>query len=331
MVFSWLLNKDFVGQYYGPGLDLLQLSVEESNHYREQAYAILEVISTDSLTIMRGNHLSSPLLSLTAFTSISYTDGTLESVPESNLLTYLNGSQMDWTVEANIYLDSIYNLIGVATHTVELDLGAAGPGNIYLNSAGLNNTVYPNLPPPNTQAKNWARKGASFYYGPVDPPYNTWAEMILAGQKIKPGNMTGLPKNSSMDTTYLCPTYKLKQTSSLLTSIFVGTSTMVLSVWGLWMFVTGLIARRIEEPCLKCTCSDCKPKSLPNSQNGTDPNDNTWSGANGHASRVNEKAADLEAHPSHLSYRYSALKHFPGSRAQTALDAFPAFEAIVSQ
>lgn len=73
--------------------------------------------------------------------------------------------------------------------------------------------------------------------------------MLRAGQTIRLGNVTGLPDQSNMVTTYLCPTYQLKPVKSLLTSIFVGTATMFLSVWSAWMFFTTFIARRIQPPC----------------------------------------------------------------------------------
>ncbi|KAF8600169.1 hypothetical protein BDV93DRAFT_559646 [Ceratobasidium sp. AG-I] len=303
IVFAWLLSKDFVGQYYGPGLDLLNINDTDPYNYRKMAFAVLEAISTDSLTIMRGNHLSSPVLSLTAFTTTSYADGKLENIPDSNLITYLNGTEFDWADEANIYLDSIYNLLGVAAHTVNLDLGSAGAENIYVNPTVLNDTVYPNLPPTGISANKWARKGASFYYGPVNPPYNTWAEMLLAGQAVKVGKATGLPKDSSMVTTYLCPSYHLKPIRSLLTSIFVGTATMFLSVYAGWTFLTTFIARRIQQPCLECPCNSCKEKRSLNTQNGLNNSPNALESFNPYALAVNEARANPEkARPGHYSY-----------------------------
>ncbi|KAF8597948.1 hypothetical protein BDV93DRAFT_595634 [Ceratobasidium sp. AG-I] len=250
MVFSWLLGKDLVGQYYGPDLSLWGLPDAEANHYRELAYAVLEVISTDSPTIIRGQHLSSPVLSITSFAKISLINDFIGISPLASSLTYANGTAASWPTEANLYTTSIINLMTVAAHTVMLDLGIAGTENIYRNPAAVNKTLGPNRAPPGISPADWAQNSVTFHYGSPLPPYQTWAETLRAGQVITPGNVTGLPNGSSMDTTYLCPTYRLKQTSSLMTSIFVGTSTMVLSVWGLWMFVTALIARRIKEPSL---------------------------------------------------------------------------------
>lgn len=238
-----------MGNTTAPGIYLLNLSEGEASYYRELAYAVLEVISTDSLTIIRGQHLSNPLLSITSFASITFINGFIATSPLASSITYTNGSAASWPAEANLYVASIINLINVVAHTVMLDLGIAGTENMYRNPAAVNKTIGPNPAPPGIAPADWAQEGATFFFGSIPPPYQTWAQAVRAGETIKPGNVTGLPDDSGMDTTYLCPTYKLKPIRSLLTSIFVGTATMVLSVWGLWMFLTALVARRIKEPC----------------------------------------------------------------------------------
>lgn len=249
MVFAWLLSKDFVGQYYGPGLNLLNVNDVDPNDYRKLAFAALEAVSTDSLTIMRGQHLSNPVLSITSFASVGFVDGHIDTTPVSNLLTYLNGTENSWPPEAGIYEVSIFNLMNIAAHTVNLDLGSAGPESIYLNPATLNKTIGENLAPLGIPPASWAQNSLSFYYGRITPPFETWAQMLRAKNTIVLGNVTGLPNESTMVTTYLCPSYQLKPIRSLLTSIFVGTATMFLSVWAAWMFVTTFIARRLEQPC----------------------------------------------------------------------------------
>ncbi|KAF8597931.1 hypothetical protein BDV93DRAFT_561794 [Ceratobasidium sp. AG-I] len=268
MVFAWLLSKDFVGQYYGPGLDLLNINTGDSNDYRKLAFAVLEAISTDSLTIIDGQHLSNPVLSITAFFNVTFVDGKISTTPESNSLKYLNGTKTSWPAEAQIYDVSIVNLMNVAAHTVNLDLGSAGPENIYLNSSALNGTIGQNLAPPNIAPADWAQNSKSFYYGTITPPYQTWAQMLRARQTIALGTVTGLPPNSSMVTTYLCPSYQLKQRSSFLSSIFVGTATMFLSAWGSWILLLTFLAGIMHEPCLDCKCPKCKPELWTLDKNG---------------------------------------------------------------
>ncbi|KAF8597930.1 hypothetical protein BDV93DRAFT_610107 [Ceratobasidium sp. AG-I] len=294
MVFAWLLSKDFVGQYYGPGLNLMGIDHADPNDYRKLAFAVLEAISTDSLTIMRGKHLSSPVLSITAFFNTTFIDGKIDTTPMSNLFTYLNGSEMDWPAEAGIYAVPIINLMNVAAHTVNLDLGSAGPENIYLNSSVLNMTIGPNLAPPGIAPANWAQNSVSFYYGKITPPYETWAQMLRARQTIVLGNATGLPVNSTMVTTYLCPTYQLKPIRSLLTSIFVGTATMFLSVWAAWMFITTFIARRLEPPCLDCKCPKCLRKSSTEAKMGANVSPVVPGSSNDHASEVTDEKPNPE-------------------------------------
>lgn len=249
MVFAWMLAKDFVGQYYGPGLDVSDIAEADQNNYRTVAFGALEALSTDSLTIMRKNHLSNPALSISAYFNVTYNDGLITTTPQSNDFMYLNGTKTDWPPEAEIYSPSIYNLVNVAVHTVNLDLGSAGANNIYRNFAVVNKTISPNLAPANITPPNWAEDSQSFYYGQIPRPYQTWAQMLLARQTIRLGNVTGLLGDPNMVTTYLCPTYQRKQILSLLAAIFVGTSSMLLSGWGGWKAATAFWATHIAEPC----------------------------------------------------------------------------------
>lgn len=246
LVFARMLNKDLVGQYSGP--DQLYLLGSDASDYRTVAFAVLNTISTDSLNVMDGQHLSNPVLSISISFGQPFKAGILDMHPTSAVLTYTNGTKSVWPDEAGVYNTSIYNLMNVAAHTVDLELGCAGPENIYLNHTVLNETISPNRAPLGTAPANWAEGYPSFIYGNVTPPYQTWAEMLLAGQTITLGNATGLPSDTKMVTSYLCPSYKLKPIRSLLTSVFVGTATMVLSLWAAWMFVTTFIAKRIQKP-----------------------------------------------------------------------------------
>lgn len=251
MVFAWLLSKDFVGQYYGPGVNLLDISSTDPNEYRTLAFALLEAISTDSLTIMRGNHLSNPALSISTFFNITFDDGIINTTPVSNSLMYANGTyaRSGWPAEANIYLVSIYNLVNVAVHTVNLDLGSAGPESIYRNREALNKTIGTNLAPPGTAPVDWAQNSLSFYYGRVPAPYETWAQAIRAGQTIELGNVTGLPDQSSKVTAYLCSSYQLKTPGSLAVSILVGIWAMLQSGREILAILLEYYAKRFSKDC----------------------------------------------------------------------------------
>ncbi|KAF8598285.1 hypothetical protein BDV93DRAFT_512607 [Ceratobasidium sp. AG-I] len=251
MVFSRLLGDDLIGQYYGPGLDLLNIEYAYPNDYRKLAFGVLDVIATDSISILGGQHLSSFVLSLTVVANTTFIDGKIKTMPVSNSIRYLNGTLDSWPTEANIYAKSIYNLMNVAVHTVNLDLGSAGSESIYQNSSALNMTIGSNLAPAGIMPADWAQRNTkTFYYGLISPPYQTWAQMLRAGLPFKLGTVTGLPNGSSIVTTYLCPNYQIKPIRSFLTSIFVGTATMFISCWTVWTFVMTWIACGIEEPCL---------------------------------------------------------------------------------
>jgi hypothetical protein len=253
VVFSGDMSKDIVGQYYGYNIDLFYFVDQASRDYRKAVFGVLDVISSDSLSIIGGQHLSQPVLSLSArvngslwfeATDITYVNGTRESSNQG-----LMGA-------AEIYRASIRNLITAVAHAVYLDLGSAGVGdagvqnNIFLNESAVGDWFVPNLAPIPINPDSWVDFN-SFYYGTVVAPYQTWAQMLLAGlpSNVTLGNLTGLPNDSAMVTSYLCPSYKLKRTSSFLSSIFVGTATMYLSVWATWAFATALIAKQIREPC----------------------------------------------------------------------------------
>ncbi|KAG8713807.1 hypothetical protein FRC11_010913 [Ceratobasidium sp. 423] len=263
ITFGWVLSKDFIGQYYGAGLDLLNLTETNRSDYRKVVLAALEVISTDALTIMRKSrdHLSNAILSTSIFFDVD--PAAVSPDPTVSTLAYVNGRLPDpYPDEANIYYDTIVNLATVVIHAVNLDLGNHAPPNIFLNASLLSTAILPNLAPNDTgvhvNASDWAEGSQTFYYGTLTPPYRTWAESLLDGKPVKLDNLTGLHEESVMVTTYLCPTYQLKPLRSLLASVFVGSATMTLSVWGAWMFFTTFLARRIMPPRVICHCNDCE-------------------------------------------------------------------------
>ncbi|QRV94083.1 transmembrane protein [Ceratobasidium sp. AG-Ba] len=257
------ITKDVIGQYYGYNTNLFKFLDINSRDYRKAVFAILDVISTDSLMIMGGQHLAAPVLTLSARINNYYRI-------ESTDIRYLNGTyestSLDSMGSASIYRSSVYNLFSAVVNAVYIDLNGPGPylrtdsgmqpNNIFRDPSAVNNTFLPNQAPASINPDSWIGDTTSFYYGRVVAPYQSWAEMLIAGlpANITLGNLTGLPGDSKMVTSYLCPSYQLKPMSSFLSSIFVATATMYLSAWGAWAFVTAIVARQIRGPCVQCTC-----------------------------------------------------------------------------
>ncbi|KAG8736421.1 hypothetical protein FRC10_009324 [Ceratobasidium sp. 414] len=232
VVFAQVLSKDFIGQYYGAGQDLANITVANPSDYRRIVMAVLEVLSTDSLAIIGGQQLSNRVLSLSVVLTTDPNTGGL--VPNGeNSTTYVNGDQGPWPAEANLYFDTIWNLVNAVNDAVNLDLGSNRYENLYRNTTVMQHVIRPNLPPAGIPSSNWSAvpDGRSFYYGSVTPPYRTWAEMLLAGQPVAVGALTGLPDESAMVTTYLCPAYRVKPIGPLLSSVFVGSATMITAAW----------------------------------------------------------------------------------------------------
>ncbi|CAE6432928.1 unnamed protein product [Rhizoctonia solani] len=259
MTFAWELSKDFIGQYYGPGLDLLNLNDTNPSDYRKVVLATLQVISTDSLTIMHRPHLSNPAGSMRVAFGVDPATGRFWDI--ASTLTYVNGTQPDgYPVEARIYVPSIINLVTVAISAVNLDLGSPTP-NLFRNASRLSALISPNLPPQGIDPADWAEGSQTFYYGNLTSQYQTWAQKLLDGKPVQIGSLTGLPEQSVMATSYLCPSYQTKPMNSFLSSVFVGSATMTLSVWGIWMFFTAFLAKKLMAPRVECQCEDCKERA----------------------------------------------------------------------
>ncbi|KAG8685936.1 hypothetical protein FRC09_014456, partial [Ceratobasidium sp. 395] len=262
VVFSWLLDSDFLGQYYGSGLDALNIPDADLSDYRRVVLAMLDLIATDSLTIMRGGQLSRPrLLSTSTFIHVNPDSGSLNS--SSSAVTYTDGTAADNPGRSDIYGLTIFNLVSVINDAVNLDLGSNMYQNIFRNSSMLKFAIVPNPAPPGIDPGNWAasKDAESLYYGQITPPYQTWAEMLLNGKPFQLSNVTeSLPNESVMVTTYLCPKYQSKPLGSLLAAVFVGSATMILSAWGAWMLFTAYLAKKMVPPRLLCDCELCKEK-----------------------------------------------------------------------
>ncbi|KAH7339773.1 hypothetical protein B0J17DRAFT_716772 [Rhizoctonia solani] len=254
LVFATEVSKDIVGQYYGYGVDLLNFVDSESRDYHRLVFAILDVISTDSLSILDGNVLN--WLSLSTRAAVDYPDmffSVTNMMAKNGTIYMFNSNQLG---EAEIYRATITNLMRAVQHAVELDLGNPSLDNIFTNSSAINNTFNANPPPAGIAVENWVDRN-SFHYGRVNG-YPTFAGMLRAGVPTNIttalGNLTGLPANSTMITSYLCPSYQARPMSSLLANVFIGTATMFLSAWAAWTFVSAMIAKRIRGPCVTCTC-----------------------------------------------------------------------------
>ncbi|KAG8739708.1 hypothetical protein FRC10_005250 [Ceratobasidium sp. 414] len=248
LVFARELSKDFIGQYYGSGQELPNITITNPSDYRRVVMAVLDVLSTDSLTIMSGQHLPQPVLSISLVLSVIPDTGATE--PVASTITYFNGTQGPLSAAANIYADSMWNLVNAVNDAVNLDLGSYKYQNLYRNATAFKNVIHPNPPPAGIPPSKWAATpdSQSFYYGKITPPYQTWAQMLLAGRPVKVGTLTGLHDESAMVTTYLCPTYRVKSHGSLLASVFIGSATMLRSVWSVWMLFTTFVAKRLMAP-----------------------------------------------------------------------------------
>ncbi|CAE7153507.1 unnamed protein product [Rhizoctonia solani] len=260
MTFAWDLTKDFIGQYYGPGLDLLNLT--ETSNYRQSVLAVLEVISTDALTILHRQHLPVHPLSMRVYFGEIYDNATLPDETTTSALTYANGTQlMDYPEEAFIYINSIFNLVYAAIDAVNLDLGNDKP-NMFRNASRLPEVIFSNKAAPGINVSEWALGSQSLYYGTIIPPYETWAEMLINGlpSNITVGNVQGMPPDSAMVTTYLCPVYQIKPLKSLLSSVFIGSVAMTSTVWSGWLLFVAILAKGQMEPRGQCECEDCQER-----------------------------------------------------------------------
>ncbi|CAE6418058.1 hypothetical protein RSOLAG22IIIB_10294 [Rhizoctonia solani] len=262
MTFAWETSRDFIGQYYGPGIDLDLLDLTDKSNYRNTVLAVLNVISTDALTIFNKPLLPVPLLSMRVyFQGITEAAAQLPDNSTVVTVTYVNGSQPDlFPTEVGIYTNSVFNLVFVAIDAVNLDLGNQKAPNMFRNASRLREVVYANKAPPGINASNWALGTPSTYYGRITPPYETWADMLRNNQpaNISVGNPTGLPEESAMVTTYLCPIYQIKPLKSLFSSVFIGSAAMTSTVWTGWLILVALLAKGQMTPRAKCECDECK-------------------------------------------------------------------------
>ncbi|KAH7338602.1 hypothetical protein B0J17DRAFT_767694 [Rhizoctonia solani] len=262
MTFAWEVTKDFIGQYYGPGLDLMNLT--DTSDYRQSVLATLEVISTDALTILHKPHLPTHPLSMRIFFELNET-AVLPDQALASTLTYVNGTQPDaFPDEAFIYINTIFNLVYAAVDAVNLDLGNRRSPNMFRDAsrARLSQAIFPNRAPPGINASNWAEGSRSIYYGRLSDGRETWADMLLNGlpANITVGNPSGLPDESAMVTTYLCPIYVAKPLKSLLASVFIGSAAMTSSAWSGWLLLIALLAKGQMEPRAQCECPHCQER-----------------------------------------------------------------------
>jgi len=271
VVFAEELSKDFIGQYYGSGQELMNITSASPSDYRRIVMAVLEVLSTDSLTIIGGQHLAQPVLSMSLVLGVNPDTAATDLL--TTTVTYVNGARGTLPAEANIYIPSFWNLVNAVMDAVNLDLGSHKYQNMYRNATVFHKVIMPNPPPTGIPSGNWSATpdSQSFYYGKITPPYQSWADMLLAGLPVTVGTVTGLPDESGMRTTYLCPSYRVKPTGSLLSSVFVGSATMILSVWGAWMFFTAFLAKKIMAPRVQCHCAGCQKREEEEARRAADP------------------------------------------------------------
>ncbi|KAG9125434.1 hypothetical protein FRC07_007611 [Ceratobasidium sp. 392] len=249
--------QDFVAQYYGGDRTPFYFVEKSPRTYRGAVFAVLDLISTDSLaTVADPAYLPSPAVTLSAEVNVT----TREIL--STHITYFNGTD-DYVLESeSIFADSILNLAVAVAHAINFDLRNTEP-NIFLDPSVVNNTITPNQTPQGVDRENWiANRASSFYFGGITPPFESFAQMLRAGlpTNVTLGDLSDTPDDSQMVTNYFCPSYQLKPMSSFLSSIFVGTATMFLSVWAAWVFGTAIVARWLSDPCSECAfdSKECK-------------------------------------------------------------------------
>ncbi|CAE6416632.1 unnamed protein product [Rhizoctonia solani] len=296
LVFATEVSKDIVGQYYGYGVNVAALVDRESHDYRRVVFDLLDVISTDSLSILDGSHIN--WLSLSARADVQSTEAffTTTNMVAKNGTSFMNDNNT--MGDAEVYRATISNLMRAVQYAIEVDLGNPSLDNIFTNSSAINSTFSPNPPPTGVAPGDWVGRN-SFRFGFVEKPYSTFAEMLRAGIPTNIttalGTLTGLPANSTMITNYLCPSYQPRPMSSLLANVFIGTATMFLSAWAAWTSVTAILAKRIAGPCVTCTCGTL-----------LDPESRPTRCDHGHAVVVSGLTTALVSPPANISNRVNA-------------------------
>ncbi|KAG9078372.1 hypothetical protein FRC06_008399 [Ceratobasidium sp. 370] len=192
VVFTERFSKDFIGQYYGPNPVLQNIPNLNPSDYRKIVLGAIDLISRDSVAILRGRRFQEPTLSLSIVLTVDHNTGSTWPTGEDSI-AYANGETGPWTDEANIYVLSIWNLVNVVNDAVNLDLGSNRYPNLYTNTSVLSKAIAPNLSPQGISSSNWSSPGysRSFIYGEIPPPYLTWAQALLAGQPVILGTATG--------------------------------------------------------------------------------------------------------------------------------------------
>ncbi|CUA66688.1 hypothetical protein RSOLAG22IIIB_00132 [Rhizoctonia solani] len=266
VVFATEISKDFVGQYYGSDIDIFDFVEANSTDYRRLVFAVLDVISTDSQSILDGGRIN--WLSLSTLADLRSGEplfNATTTVARNGTSSMFEDNDMG---DVEVYRPTIVNLIWAVHDAIQLDLGNTGSHDIFTNASAINSTFSANPPFRGFNSSNlvWVNKN-SFWYGDIQPPYLTFAEMLRAGVPTNItaalGHLTGIPSNSTMITNYMCPSYQSRPMSSFLANVFIGTATMALSAWAGWKVATELVARQIQRPCAICSCG-----AIPDLENG---------------------------------------------------------------
>ncbi|KAG8791556.1 hypothetical protein FRC12_008831 [Ceratobasidium sp. 428] len=244
----------------------LVLTESKLTRYQDLVKTVFDVISTDAMAIFMGNHTSELPLSMGCFLNVNPILGSLDGADEQDLFTYLNGTAQWWPLEADIYDASIANLMRVVNHAVNLDLGNSKTPNMFRDSSIFSLFLDPNRPPKGVLSSQWVGGDSwtSGIFRKLPSEYGSWAHALLNGKPFQVGDATGLPSDSVMVTNYLCPTYRLKQTGPLVTSIIIGVVSMGGTAWGIMMgiFVLILLLKTSEAPKVQCICNGCKTRMM---------------------------------------------------------------------
>ncbi|CAE6343200.1 unnamed protein product [Rhizoctonia solani] len=144
VVFATEISKDFVGQYYGPDINILDFVDGNSTDYRRLVFAVLDVISTDSQSILDGNRIN--WLSLSTRIDLRFDEPifrTTTTVARNGTSSMFEDNDMG---DVEVYRPTILNLMWAVRDAIQLDLGNTGSDDIFTNASAINSTFSTNPP-----------------------------------------------------------------------------------------------------------------------------------------------------------------------------------------
>ncbi|QRV98707.1 hypothetical protein RhiJN_26726 [Ceratobasidium sp. AG-Ba] len=157
---------------------------------------------------------------------------------------------------------TITNLLVAIRDAIYLDIGNIAPSNIYANKTSFNDMIKVDeygvkLNQIMFEHGNWTKLNAdpisTWGWGNTSNVNITWAQAFTSTSGLT-NNITlpiGLPANrtaSVIDIDYLCPQYKMKSWGNLLMSVFVGTFSMYVAIYGVFARLASTLDRKRKGP-----------------------------------------------------------------------------------